>query len=89
MKLPAPAAAFCAALILAAAILPAAAPWDTLQQADGAPFFFPADTAGHLRSLSEADIDAYPRDWAAKQFNVVHKPVHKPCCSKNKGPYIQ
>jgi hypothetical protein len=63
MKLSALVAAFCAALTLAAAILPAAAPWEQ---------------HGRLRVSAEGHT-----------LQVECEPVQKPCCSKNKGPYIQ
>lgn len=42
-----------------------------VQHEDGTPFFFMADTAWKLRSLSKAEIDVYLSDRAAKEFNVV------------------
>lgn len=42
-----------------------------LEHEDGTPFLLLADTAWHLRTLSEPDIDAYLQDREEKQFNVV------------------
>ena len=45
--------------------------WVCLEYADGTPFFSSPTPAWQLRSLSEADIDAYLKDRAEKHFNVV------------------
>jgi hypothetical protein len=66
----------------------AAAPWDehgslrvaasghSLEHEDGTAFFLLADTAWHLLSLPEAEIEVYLADRAAKGFNVVLADYH-------------
>jgi hypothetical protein len=43
-----------------------------VEHTDGTPFLWLGDTAWHLYTLREADIDRYLRDRAGKGFNVVH-----------------
>lgn len=58
----------------------------TLEHADGTPFFLLADTAWQLRTLSEADLDVYLRDRAAKNFNVVMADFHAGTRPDNEAP---
>jgi hypothetical protein len=48
----------------------------SIEHADGTAFFMLADTAWHLLSLPEAEIEVYLKDRAEKKFNVVLADFH-------------
>jgi hypothetical protein len=56
--------------------LQVAASGHSLEHADGTAFFMLADTAWHLLSLPEPEMEVYLRDRAAKAFNAVLVDFH-------------